>query len=72
MTRLARLAAVSGCHGVVESFREAAWLREALPAGMLIVLPEWRSHSVKSMPSARAALQAVTYSFIRPTNSMKG
>lgn len=37
--RLARLAAQAGCHGVVASAREAAWLREALPVGMLIVCP---------------------------------
>jgi orotidine-5'-phosphate decarboxylase len=37
--RLARLAAEAGCHGVVASTHEAAWLRQVLPTGMLIVCP---------------------------------
>lgn len=37
--RLARLAAEAGCHGVVASAQEAAWLRDVLPAGALIVCP---------------------------------
>ncbi len=37
--RLARLSAAAGCHGVVASVREAAYLRHILPAGSLIVTP---------------------------------
>ena len=37
--RLAALAAVAGCHGVVASAQEAARLRQVLPAKMLIVIP---------------------------------
>jgi orotidine-5'-phosphate decarboxylase len=37
--RLARLAAACGCHGVVASAEEAAYLRALLPASMLIVTP---------------------------------
>ena len=39
VTRLARLAAASGCAGVVASAREAAFLRGLLPAEMAIVCP---------------------------------
>jgi orotidine-5'-phosphate decarboxylase len=37
--RLASLACKSGCHGVVASVQEAAYLRSSLPAGALIVCP---------------------------------
>ena len=37
--RLASLACTSGCHGVVASAQEAAYLRGSLPAGVLIVCP---------------------------------
>lgn len=37
--RLASLACKSGCHGVVASAQEAAYLRASLPAGVLIVCP---------------------------------
>jgi orotidine-5'-phosphate decarboxylase len=37
--RLARLAANCGCHGVVASVNEAAYLAKQLPAHMLIVTP---------------------------------
>ena len=37
--RLADLAAKAGCHGVVASAQEAGYLRDALPAQMLIVSP---------------------------------
>jgi orotidine-5'-phosphate decarboxylase len=37
--RLAQLAVRAGCHGVVASPQEAALLRQALPADMLIVTP---------------------------------
>jgi orotidine-5'-phosphate decarboxylase len=37
--RLAALAVAAGCHGVVASAREAARLRQVLPAKMLIVTP---------------------------------
>jgi orotidine-5'-phosphate decarboxylase len=37
--RLASLACKSGCHGVVASAQEAAYLRSSLPAGVLIVCP---------------------------------
>jgi orotidine-5'-phosphate decarboxylase len=37
--RLAQLAAQAGCHGVVASPQEAPHLRQAMPAGMLIVTP---------------------------------
>lgn len=39
VTRLARLAALSGCHGVVASAHEAAYLSNLLPKGTLIVCP---------------------------------
>lgn len=37
--RLARLAAGAGCHGIVASAQEAAYLRTQLPPGMAIVTP---------------------------------
>jgi orotidine-5'-phosphate decarboxylase len=37
--RLASLACQSGCHGVVASAKEAAYLRQSLPRGALIVCP---------------------------------
>jgi orotidine-5'-phosphate decarboxylase len=37
--RLASLACKSGCHGIVASAEEAAYLRGSLPAGVLIVCP---------------------------------
>lgn len=37
--RLATLACRSGCHGVVASAQESAYLRKALPEGALIVCP---------------------------------
>lgn len=37
--RLARLSAAAGCHGVVASVREAAYLKLILPSGSLIVTP---------------------------------
>ncbi|MCU7374415.1 orotidine-5'-phosphate decarboxylase [Paucibacter sp. O1-1] len=37
--RLAHLAAKVGCHGLVASAQEAAYLRDALPAELLIVTP---------------------------------
>lgn len=37
--RLARLSAATGCHGVVASAREAAYLKALLPPGSLIVTP---------------------------------
>lgn len=37
--RLAALAAACGCHGVVASANEAAYLRGSLPSSMLIVTP---------------------------------
>jgi orotidine-5'-phosphate decarboxylase len=37
--RLAQLAADCGCHGVVASAQEAAYLKAVLPAGALIVCP---------------------------------
>ncbi len=37
--RLAHLAANAGCHGLVASAQEAAYLRDALPAELLIVTP---------------------------------
>jgi orotidine-5'-phosphate decarboxylase len=39
VTRLARLAAQSGCHGVVASAHEAEYLCNSLPKGTLIVCP---------------------------------
>jgi orotidine-5'-phosphate decarboxylase len=39
VTRLARLAAQSGCHGVVASAQEAQYLSNTLPKGTLIVCP---------------------------------
>lgn len=37
--RLAGLAAQAGCHGVVASAQEAGYLRDCLPAGMVVVTP---------------------------------
>ena len=37
--RLASLVCKSGCHGIVASAQEAAYLRGSLPAGVLIVCP---------------------------------
>ncbi|MDR7269105.1 orotidine-5'-phosphate decarboxylase [Pelomonas saccharophila] len=56
--RLARLAAENGCHGVVASAREAAWLSEILPAGMLIVCPGVQLPAATANDQVRTATPA--------------
>lgn len=53
--RLARLAASCGCHGVVASPHEAAMLAEALPQGMLIVVPGIQLDATPGGDQARSA-----------------
>lgn len=60
--RLAGLATKSGCHGVIASAQEAAYLRSSLPTGALIVCPGIQLSSVATdqarTSSPRAAAQA--------------
>jgi orotidine-5'-phosphate decarboxylase len=56
--RLAQLAAQAGCHGVVASAQEAAFLRQALPAGMLIVTPGTQMPGEAGNDQARATTPA--------------
>nr|WP_295781150.1 orotidine-5'-phosphate decarboxylase [Rhodoferax sp.] len=53
--RLANLAAEAGCHGVVASVLEAAYLRRILPPGMLIVTPGIQLSSASATDQARIA-----------------
>lgn len=56
--RLAQLAAQAGCHGVVASPQEAAFLRQALPTGMLIVTPGTQMPGEAGNDQARTATPA--------------
>ena len=53
--RLARLSAAAGCHGVVASVREAAYLRHILPPGSLIVTPGIQLHDSGANDQVRVA-----------------
>ncbi|ROZ78417.1 orotidine-5'-phosphate decarboxylase [Ramlibacter sp. WS9] len=53
--RLAQLAARAGCHGVVASPQEAAFLRQALPLDMLIIAPGTQMPGEKGNDQARIA-----------------
>jgi orotidine-5'-phosphate decarboxylase len=53
--RLARLAAACGCHGVVASANEAAFLRGLLPSGSLIVTPGIQLPGTAANDQARIA-----------------
>ncbi|RZL38604.1 MAG: orotidine-5'-phosphate decarboxylase [Rubrivivax sp.] len=53
--RLARLAMQAGCHGVVASAQEAAWLRDVLPPGALIVCPGIQLPTSVASDQARVA-----------------
>lgn len=56
--RLATVAAQAGCHGVVASPQETALLRDALPAGMLVVTPGIRMPGDGGADQARTATPA--------------
>jgi orotidine-5'-phosphate decarboxylase len=56
--RLARLAAQAGCHGVVASPQEAAFLRDLLPQGSLIVTPGIQLPGEAGNDQARTATPA--------------
>jgi orotidine-5'-phosphate decarboxylase len=53
--RLAKLAAVAGCHGVVASAQEAEILRDFLPSSMLIVTPGIQLQGVIKNDQTRTA-----------------
>jgi orotidine-5'-phosphate decarboxylase len=53
--RLARLSASCGCHGVVASANEAAFLKAVLPAGSLIVTPGIQLPSTNANDQSRTA-----------------
>ncbi|MEJ6002260.1 orotidine-5'-phosphate decarboxylase [Paucibacter soli] len=53
--RLARLSAACGCHGVVASANEAAFLKALLPAGSLIVTPGIQLPATAANDQARIA-----------------
>ena len=53
--RLADLAALCGCHGIVASANEAAYLRARLPPGLLIVTPGIQLEGVAANDQARVA-----------------
>lgn len=57
--RLALLAARCGCHGVVASVAEAAFLAKVLPADMLIVTPGIQFDGGQSNDQARVATPTV-------------
>lgn len=56
--RLAHLAAAAGCHGVVASPQEAAFLRAVLPAHLLIVTPGVQLPGGSQKDQARTATPA--------------
>lgn len=56
--RLAHLAVAAGCHGVVASAHEAAYLRRTLPAHTLIVCPGIQLPDAGRTDQARAATPA--------------
>ncbi|HVV83336.1 MAG TPA: orotidine-5'-phosphate decarboxylase [Kofleriaceae bacterium] len=56
--RRARLAAAAGCHGVVASPREAAAVREAVPASFLFVTPGVRPSGAEAGDQKRIACPA--------------
>jgi orotidine-5'-phosphate decarboxylase len=53
--RLAGLAVRAGCHGIVASAQEASYLRQALPAQMLVVTPGIQLHDSAPTEQARVA-----------------
>lgn len=53
--RLAKLSAACGCHGVVASAHEAAFLRALLPSGSLIVTPGIHLSGTSANDQARGA-----------------
>lgn len=53
--RLARLSTTAGCHGVVASVREAAFLKNILPASGLIVTPGIQLPDSNATDQARVA-----------------
>jgi orotidine-5'-phosphate decarboxylase len=59
VSRLAALAASSGCHGVVASALEAGYLRQQLPAGTLIVTPGIQLPDSAGSDQARVATPKV-------------
>ena len=67
VSRLASLAVAAGCHGVVASVREAAMLREGLPAGTLVVCPgiqlveSEKTDQVRTASPVAAALAGATH-----------
>ena len=61
--RLAKLAAAAGCHGVVASPQEAAFLRAGLPAHMLIVTPGVQLSGGAHNDQARTATPAQAIRF---------
>jgi orotidine-5'-phosphate decarboxylase len=56
--RLAALAGSAGCHGVVASAQEAAYLRSALPSSTLIVCPGIQLSAATATDQARVASPA--------------
>ncbi|CAN5873916.1 orotidine-5'-phosphate decarboxylase [soil metagenome] len=65
--RLAKLAAATGCHGIVASAQEAAQLRRLLPVEMLIVTPgtqlsgEAKGDQIRTATPAQAIEQGATH-----------
>lgn len=55
VSRLARLAADAGCHGIVASAQEAALVKSELPIGMLIVTPGIQLPDTKANDQTRIA-----------------
>ena len=61
VARLATLARVSGCHGVVASPKEVALCRALLPAGALVVVPGAVLGPVDDRPSDHARVADATH-----------